>query len=53
MSHGAIVARELGLPCVTGTEDGTRRLRTGDLVRVDGAAGRVELLERVPVGGVS
>jgi pyruvate,water dikinase len=51
MSHGAIVARELGLPCVTGTEDGTRRLRTGDLIRVDGAAGRVELLERVSVGG--
>jgi len=53
MSHGAIVARELGLPCVTGTEDGTRRLRSGDLIRVDGAAGRVELLERVRVGGVS
>ena len=53
MSHGAIVARELGLPCVTGTEDGTRRLRTGDLIRVDGAAGRVELVERVPVGGAS
>jgi pyruvate,water dikinase len=53
MSHGAIVARELGLPCVTGTEDGTRRLRTGDLIRVDGAAGRVELLERVPVGGAA
>ncbi|HEV7686239.1 MAG TPA: PEP-utilizing enzyme, partial [Acidimicrobiia bacterium] len=53
MSHGAIVARELGLPCVTGTGDGTRRLRTGDLIRVDGAAGRVELLERVPVGGAA
>jgi pyruvate,water dikinase len=53
MSHGAIVARELGLPCVTGTEDGTRRLRSGDLIRVDGAAGRVELLERVSVGGAS
>jgi phosphohistidine swiveling domain-containing protein len=44
MSHGAIVARELGLPCVTGTTDGTRRLSTGDVVRVDGTAGRVEVL---------
>jgi pyruvate,water dikinase len=46
MSHAAIVARELGIPCVTCTVDGTRRLRTGDLVRLDGDAGRVEILER-------
>ena len=45
MSHGAIVARELGIPCVIGTGDGTRRLRTGDLVRLDGTAGRIEILE--------
>lgn len=48
MSHGAIVARELGVPCVAGTEDGTRRLRTGDLVHLDGTTGRVEVL--VPAG---
>lgn len=47
MSHGAIVARELGLPCVTCTGDGTRRLRTGDLVCLDGDAGRIELLREV------
>jgi len=46
MSHGAIVARELGLPCVTCTVDATRRLRTGDLVRLDGDAGRIEILEQ-------
>jgi pyruvate,water dikinase len=45
-SHGAIVARELGVPCVIGTGDGTRRIRTGDRVRVDGSAGRVEILTR-------
>jgi phosphohistidine swiveling domain-containing protein len=44
MSHGAIVARELGLPCVINTRTGTRVLKDGDLVRVDGGAGRVELL---------
>ncbi len=42
MSHGAIVARELGLPCVTCTVDGTRRLSTGELVRLDGDTGRIE-----------
>jgi pyruvate,water dikinase len=46
MSHGAIVARELGVPCVVNTKDGTHVLGTGDLVRVDGLTGRVEILER-------
>jgi phosphohistidine swiveling domain-containing protein len=45
-SHGAIVARELGVPCVIGTATGTTDLRDGDLVRVDGAAGVVTVLER-------
>jgi phosphohistidine swiveling domain-containing protein len=44
LSHGAIVARELGLPCVVNTRDGTRRLRTGDSIRVDGSTGTVEVL---------
>jgi pyruvate, water dikinase len=46
VSHGAIVARELGVPCVIGTSSGTRDLRDGDLVRVDGSTGVVEVLER-------
>jgi pyruvate,water dikinase len=46
-SHGAIVARELGVPCVIGTGDGTRRIHEGDWVRVDGTTGRVEVLKRV------
>ena len=45
LSHGAIVARELGVPCVINTRVGTRRLRTGDLLRVDGGAGVVTVLE--------
>jgi pyruvate,water dikinase len=48
-SHGAIVARELGVPCVIGTNDGTRRIHDGDWLRVDGSAGRVEVLERAGV----
>jgi pyruvate,water dikinase len=46
LSHAAVVARELGLPCVVNTRSGTRDLRTGDLVRVDGTAGTVTVLER-------
>ncbi|MGH9034371.1 MAG: PEP-utilizing enzyme, partial [Acidimicrobiia bacterium] len=46
-SHGAIVARELGIPCVIGTGNGTTRLHTGDQLRVDGAAGVVEVLARM------
>jgi len=46
MSHGAIVARELGVPCVINTVDGTTRLGTGDTVRIDGTAGTVDVLAR-------
>ena len=44
ISHGAIVARELGIPCVINARDATRKIRTGDLLRVDGGAGRVEFV---------
>ena len=47
LSHGAIVARELGIPCVIGTGEGTRVIRSGDRVEVDGGAGRVRVLERI------
>jgi pyruvate,water dikinase len=45
-SHGAIVARELGITCVVGTGNGTRALRTGDVVRVDGSTGEIAVLTR-------
>ena len=45
LSHAAVVARELGVPCVMSTGDGTRRLRDGDLCRMDGAAGTVDVIE--------
>ncbi|TAM65702.1 PEP/pyruvate-binding domain-containing protein [Mycobacterium sp.] len=46
LSHAAVVARELGIPCVVNTGTGTTSLRTGDRVRVDGASGTVEVLEQ-------
>jgi phosphohistidine swiveling domain-containing protein len=41
LSHGAIVARELGLPCVTNVRTGTALIRNGDIIRVDGGRGTV------------
>jgi pyruvate,water dikinase len=47
--HAAIVARELRLPCIVGTRDATKVLRDGELVTVDGAAGKVLEGDVVPV----
>jgi pyruvate,water dikinase len=44
MTHGAVVAREYGIPAVVGVHEATRRLRTGQRVRVDGSSGRVLLV---------
>lgn len=44
LSHAAIVARELGIPAVVGCGTATRDIRDGDRIRVDGSAGRVEVL---------
>jgi phosphohistidine swiveling domain-containing protein len=37
--HGAIIAREYGIPCITGVVDATSSISTGDLVTVDGYLG--------------
>lgn len=39
--HGAIIAREYGLPCVTGVPDAVRWIKTGDTITVDGYLGMV------------
>jgi phosphohistidine swiveling domain-containing protein/glycerol-3-phosphate acyltransferase PlsY len=45
LSHGAIVAREYGIPAVMDIAQATRRLRDGQRVRVDGERGIVEILD--------
>jgi phosphohistidine swiveling domain-containing protein len=45
LSHGAIVAREFGVPAVVGVEGATARLRGGEQVSVDGETGVVVILE--------
>ncbi len=44
MTHGAVVAREYGLPAVVGLEHATRLIRDGQRIRVHGTDGYVELL---------
>jgi phosphohistidine swiveling domain-containing protein len=41
MSHGAVVAREYGIPAVVGVPDATGRIATGEHITVDGSAGTV------------
>lgn len=43
-SHGAVVAREMGIPYVIGTQNGTTLIREGDRIRVDGQANLVQVL---------
>ena len=45
MTHGAVVAREYGLPAVVGVEGATRRIPDGQRIRVNGTEGHVEILE--------
>jgi len=40
-SHAAIVSREMGIPCVVGTEEATSKLKDGMIVTVDGTSGKV------------
>jgi pyruvate,water dikinase len=46
MCHAAIVAREYGLPAVLGTGAATKLIASGDVIRVDGDRGTVEILRR-------
>ncbi|WP_438297052.1 rifamycin-inactivating phosphotransferase [Streptomyces sp. HUAS TT7] len=44
MTHGAVIAREYGLPAVVGVEQATRRIRDGQRIRVHGTDGYIEIL---------
>ena len=45
MTHGAVIAREYGLPAVVGVEHATRLIRDGQRIRVHGTDGYVEFLD--------
>lgn len=44
MTHGAVIAREYGLPAVVGVENATKLIKDGDRIRVNGTEGYVEIL---------
>jgi len=46
MTHGAVIAREYGLPAVVGVENATRMIRDGQRIRVHGTDGYVEILDQ-------
>lgn len=48
MSHMAIVAREYGMPAVVGTGQATKRIKSGQRIRVDGDRGIVTILDEAP-----
>lgn len=48
LSHGALLAREYGIPAVTGVKGATSVIRTGDLIEIDGSRGTLKHMEPVP-----
>ncbi|HEY8599860.1 MAG TPA: PEP/pyruvate-binding domain-containing protein, partial [Thermomicrobiales bacterium] len=47
MSHGAVVAREYGIPAVVGVAEAIERIATGQRITVDGAAGTITIVDAV------
>ncbi|QNU66756.1 phosphoenolpyruvate synthase [Ruminiclostridium herbifermentans] len=45
LTHGSVVAREYGIPAVTGVVDATKKIKTGQRIRIDGTNGYVQILE--------
>lgn len=44
MTHGAVIAREYGLPAVVGVENATKLIKDGQRIRVNGTEGYIEIL---------
>jgi pyruvate,water dikinase len=44
MTHGAVIAREYGLPAVVGVENATQLIKNGQRIRLNGTDGWVEIL---------
>lgn len=45
LSHSAIVSREMGIPCIVGVTGLLKRLKTGDLVQMNGSTGTIKRIE--------
>lgn len=51
LAHGSIVAREYGIPAVLGVGNGTKRIKHGQMITIDGDAGTVDIHEEVEETG--
>lgn len=45
LTHGSVVAREYGIPAVTGVIDATKTIKTGQRIKIDGSIGYVQILD--------
>jgi phosphohistidine swiveling domain-containing protein len=45
MTHGAVVAREYGIPAIVGVDKATSRLHTGQSIQIDGSTGQIVILD--------
>jgi rifampicin phosphotransferase len=45
MTHGAVVAREYGIPAVVGVDNATSKIKDGQIIRIDGTQGIVTIIE--------
>jgi rifampicin phosphotransferase len=52
MSHGAVVAREYGIPAVVGVPDATEHIASGEQITVDGSAGSIAFEKELPLDQV-
>ena len=41
VQHGSVVAREYGISAVVGVNEATKKLKTGDHIRIDGSTGKI------------
>jgi pyruvate,water dikinase len=48
LSHASTIAREFGLPAIANVKNATRRLKTGERVRLDAMSGRIERIAPQP-----
>ncbi len=46
LTHGSVVAREMGIPAVVGVREARKQIQTGMKIRVNGSAGTIEILEK-------
>jgi rifampicin phosphotransferase len=45
MTHGAVVAREYGIPAVVGVDNATSKIKDGQIIRIDGTQGIITIIE--------